>query len=241
MAKVNSYVAFHNRVKKRYVTLSRNMWWGDDLDVRFFLLKKLTNIKNKKILDVGCNIGISINFLDKSNSIYGIDNSEFCVNEAIKLNPHAEIHKGSMHSMPYKDKSFDVVIMMNTLPYFDFKLSKNIKDEFILSTFDEIYRVLKDDGVLHLTTPNGSHELFENKKAKLEDIVNLMRRFNFKVKGWNWVKPFWVFKLYNIYINHPKIMSKFEFIWKNMARDIMSRDDVSNAKSFYIEAKKKYD
>ena len=36
-------------------------------------------------------------------------------------------------------------------------------------------------------------------------------------------------------------MSKFEFIWKNMARDIMSRDDVSNAKSFYIEAKKKYD
>ena len=93
-------VNFHHVVKDKYLSIAPDLWWGDDLDVRFFLLRHLVKIKNKKILDIGCNVGISISFLDKSNDLYGIDNNEFCVNKARKLNNTAYINKGSMESQP---------------------------------------------------------------------------------------------------------------------------------------------
>ena len=38
--------------------LSSKNWWGDEFDVRFYLLSKIKSIKNKSILDIGGGIGI---------------------------------------------------------------------------------------------------------------------------------------------------------------------------------------
>ena len=206
-------VNFHHVVKDKYLSIAPDLWWGDDLDVRFFLLRHLVKIKNKKILDIGCNVGISISFLDKSNDLYGIDNNEFCVNKARKLNNTAYINKGSMEFLPYDDKSFDVVVMMNTFPYYDFPVMDGEKHDFIHRTFDEIYRVLRDDGVLYLTTPNGESIYFSNKKIKLHELTTALANFDYDLKGWNWFKPFYLFNNFKFYLNHPKIMCRLEFVW----------------------------
>ena len=43
-------VNFHNVIKDKYLSIAPNLWWGDDLDVRFFLLKNLIKIKKYWIL-----------------------------------------------------------------------------------------------------------------------------------------------------------------------------------------------
>src|SRR5690606_38294189 len=96
-----NWVNFHDKVKNRYLSIAPKLWWGDDLEVRFYLLRKLMEIKNKKILDIGCNIGITLSFLDKSNELHGIEIDEYCVQEARKLNPNANIYQGSMEKLPY--------------------------------------------------------------------------------------------------------------------------------------------
>ena len=35
-------------VKTKYLSIAPKLWWGDDLDVRFYLLKKLIGFKNKR-------------------------------------------------------------------------------------------------------------------------------------------------------------------------------------------------
>jgi len=233
-------VNFHNVIKDKYLSIAPNLWWGDDLDVRFFLLKNLIKIKNKKILDIGSNVGITMSFLDNSNDLHGIDIDSFCVSKARELNNTAHIIKGSMEYLPYADKSFDVIVMMNTIPHYDFPVSKGTKDGFIQRTFDEIYRVLRDDGVLYLTTPDGESIHFSNSKIKLYELTAVLSRFNYDLKGWNWFKPFYLFNNLKFYLNHPKIMCKFEFVWRRLVNDILCKNiiDVDKAKYFYLEARK---
>ena len=233
-----SWVNFHHKVKSRYIKVAKNLWWGDDLDVRFFLLKKLTSIKNKKILDIGCNVGITLSFLDSTNELYGLDVDDRFLNKAKKLVKIAKINKASMEKLPYEDKSFEVIIMMNVMPYYDFNISKDIKEIFIKNTFKEVYRVLKNDGVLYFTTPNGnSSHYIESNKAKIEDIVDALTSFNLEIYGWNNLKPIFN-KLPKKYkYLPPKFLCRYEFVWNKLVKNLDS--DVKNSKYFFLKATKK--
>ena len=120
------WTKFHDEVKEKYLSIAPYLWWGDDLDVRFFLLKNLMKIKNKKILDIGCNIGITLSFLDRSNELYGIEIDDYCVNEAKELNPTTNVFQGTMESLPYEDESFESIweSLVNDLRSDDIKSSK---------------------------------------------------------------------------------------------------------------------
>lgn len=231
------WVDFHKEVKTKYLSIAPKLWWGDDLDVRFYLLKKLMGLKNKKILDIGCNIGITLSFLDKANELFGIEIDEYCVNEARKLNPNANIYQGSMEQLPYEDNSFDVIVMMNVLPYYDYIVGEDIKENFIKNTFNEVHRVLKNDGTLYLTTPNGDSIHYKNTKATRLDIDNALKNFEYTFQGWNQIKPFSKLlpKKYNFI--PPKILCKFESIWCSLCKNMDG--DIENSKYFYIEARKK--
>ncbi len=231
------WVDFHKEVKTKYLSIAPKLWWGDDLDVRFYLLKKLIGFKNKKILDIGCNIGITLSFLDKSNELYGIEIDEYCVNEARKLNPNAKIHQESMEQLPYEDNSFDVIVMMNVFPYYEIIVEEEIKENFIINTFNEVYRVLKNDGTLYLTTPNGNSIHYKNTKATRQNIENALKSFEYTLQAWNQIKPFLKLlpKKYNFI--PPKILCRFEPIWYSLCRNMNS--NIDDSKYFYIEAKKK--
>lgn len=237
MSKIFSWIAFHKKVKKLYLSIAPNLWWGDDLDVRFYLLKNLMQLKNKKILDIGCNVGITLSFLDKSNELNGLEIDEYCVAEARKLNPHANVYQGTMEKLPYKDSNFDVVIMMNVFPYYEIIVGKDKKESFIKNTFDEVHRVLKEDGILYLTTPNGNSIHYKNVKATQKNIEDALNKFDYELQGWNTIKPIFPFLPKRYKFIPPKILYKFEFVWEKLLNSMDT--NIIKSKYFYIEAKKK--
>lgn len=62
-----------SRIKKKILQVDPTRYWGDDFDVRYYLISKLKTLKNKSILDVGGGIGIVSLELDKSNVRINLD------------------------------------------------------------------------------------------------------------------------------------------------------------------------
>lgn len=113
-------------------------WKGSD---RFSSVSKWTNFEGKKILDIGCD---GCNFekmfkLADRNDVYGIDLSPSSNDRRIKLKK-CNIENG----IPFDDLSFDAVIMLEVIEHIE-------KRDFVL---DETHRILKDGGILIITTPN---------------------------------------------------------------------------------------
>jgi ubiquinone/menaquinone biosynthesis C-methylase UbiE len=124
------------------------------LDGYFNVVNKLLvksdklNSKNKmKAIEIGCGEGYSTQRLHKMLSgNFEMMASEYVkklVPKAQKLNPKVEIIQESVYELKHKDKSFDVVFLLEVLEHLDYP-DKALK---------EIKRVLKDDGVLILGVP----------------------------------------------------------------------------------------
>ncbi len=233
--KIN-WAKFHNQVKNKFILIDKSLWWGDDLDVRFYTLYNLLKYRNRKILDIGCNIGVPLGFLDKSNEIYGIDINKNFINQAKELYPHVKLYVSNMSDLPFKNDSFDIIIMMNVIPYYDFKLDKKIKNKFIVQVFNEINRVLKKDGYIYLTSPNGDNYHYKDRKIKIKELKKILNKNSFKVKikGWN-----------NVFTNNLKFLSKFFYpkffyrfnlVWNYLINNM--NNNVENSKYFYVEVKK---
>ena len=99
------------RIKEKFATVDSKLYWGDDFDVRFYLISKIKNISNKKILDLGGGIGVISGELNDSNFRYNLDYSFDYLKKCItrvnrKLNPIM----GNMTNIPCKDNYFDSVI-----------------------------------------------------------------------------------------------------------------------------------
>lgn len=234
--KIN-WFSFHKQVKDKFTLFDKNLWWGDDLDVRFYALSQLLKYKNTKILDIGCNIGVSLSFLDKSNEIYGIDINKNFINQAKDLYPHIKFYQSNMNNLPFKDKSFDVIVMMNVIPYYDFKLEKKLKNRFISQVFNEVDRVLKYGGFIYLTSPNGGSHHYKNRKIKIKELLNILNKHSYeiKIKGWNNVFANKFNFLSKIF--YPKAFYRFESVWNYLINNM--NNNYQYSKYLYVEAKKK--
>lgn len=98
--------------------------------IKFFDLKP-----GDRILDVGCGKGFLVYDLIKEGvpvDVYGIDISEY----AIKNSPFSirmKLRQGSADALPYEDKSFDLIISINTL--------HNLPKDRCIKALQEIERV----------------------------------------------------------------------------------------------------
>ena len=97
--------------------------------------------KEYRILDAGCGEGYLIEKFRKQGykNFLGIDK-----NYSSKY-----VRKGDISKLPYKNKSFDVVLCLDSLQYMSFKNQERAIAEF--------KRVLKKDGTLIITIPNLKH------------------------------------------------------------------------------------
>ena len=112
--------------------------------------RKYYNVENRKeikILDLGCGAGNNSKFLaEQGFTVDGIDGASTAIKVArqnIKknnLDHRANFKVGEFNSLPYEDEKFNCVIDRESI-YANHK--KNIKN--IIS--NEVYRVLKDDGI----------------------------------------------------------------------------------------------
>jgi len=113
---------------------------------RYSMIKEMIGNKNGSLLDIGCGApsdcmedGAFLSFIG-----YGTGIDIICreIDFPFKI--------GSAEKIPFPDKSFDIITLLEVI--------EHVKEPNIV--FKEIYRVLKDGGILIMSTPN-NHLVFK--------------------------------------------------------------------------------
>lgn len=93
--------------------------------------------KHIKILEVGSNIGLQLNLLQKSGfkNLYGIEINEEAIEISKEMTKNIYIIKGSAFDVPFRDNYFDLVFTSGVLIH--------IAPEDIKDAINEVYRVSK--------------------------------------------------------------------------------------------------
>ena len=141
-AVTNAYVNSVSDTSENEINITKRHYH----DPIFFSL--MPNLRNKKVLDVGCGNGYMLKRLckkEQSCELYGIDLRNM-VSEAINGGNPTKIHfeEGSCYKIPFKNTFFDVVISSLVFHW--------IKD--IYKAVKEIHRVLKPGGICIMSSIN---------------------------------------------------------------------------------------
>ena len=121
------------------------------------IIKESGNIKNKKILDIGCEAGyISSKLMKKGADVVGIDVCEPALKKYFTRTAKLPL-LAIAHKMPFKDNVFDNVIASEVI--------EHMPD--INTVLVEIKRVLKPKGKIIITFPN------ERLRRKIYPVVKL--------------------------------------------------------------------
>jgi len=138
-------------------------------------------LSNSLILDIGCGNGKYMNYRNDIK-IKGIDISQELVN--ICINKGFDVIKGNMTNLPYNDNYFDGIICIASYHHLE-------NDNDRKKTLNEIYRVLKNNGVCFLEV--WAKEQYDNNK-EFKNKSNLVK--------WTSVKTGNIYyRFYNIYSN----------------------------------------
>jgi SAM-dependent methyltransferase len=94
-----------------------------------------------RILDVGCGNGAILEGVDARWEKYGVEISHYAVKEAQGF---GNIHEGDLRSACYDSSSYDVILLFHVIEHMTDPLAE----------VSEIYRILKNDGLLIIGTPD---------------------------------------------------------------------------------------
>lgn len=154
----------------------------------FFLTKRALEItkigKGMKILDIGCGIGATVNYLWTKHNIesYGIDRSQKLIDIG-KEKYNTSLIKGQGEYLPFKENKFHGVFAECTLSLMDDSEK----------TIAEAYRVLKNKGYLIITDVNAENTEYipDLKKFNvgsclrnlfdLEKLISIVEILGFKI------------------------------------------------------------
>ncbi|MEM4336809.1 MAG: class I SAM-dependent methyltransferase [Candidatus Woesearchaeota archaeon] len=118
-----------------------------------FIIKKLGNIRNKKILDMGCGAGeAAVYFAKKGANVIATDISQEMLsivkNLAKLYKVNVKTFKCPSHKTPFPNDSFDIVYAANLLHHV------NIEE-----TLKEVKRILKKGGIFVSWDPLGHNPI----------------------------------------------------------------------------------
>ena len=123
-------------------------------------------VKDKVVLDAACGTGYGTNLIGKyAQRAYGIDISKEAI-EYAKENysiENIDFRNMSIAMIDFPEKFFDVIVSFETIEHVD----EEIQEKFMC----EISRVLKNDGILIMSTPN---------KYNYSDIRNYKNEYHIK-------------------------------------------------------------
>ncbi len=113
------------------------------------LLSQVGGRKIEKILDLGCGEGEFLEICKEKNlDCFGIDISSYALHKAKrKIKVEFSQKDVEREKLPYPGKYFDAIT--------SFDLLEHLKNPQF--TLNEVFRVLKDDGIFFATTPNGDY------------------------------------------------------------------------------------
>jgi len=132
--------------KEKIANLGRpSLIFGSGQERRLNLIKKYLNLENKKILDVGCGVGVyAKKFAQTSKEVYGTDIDEASIKEAKKNYPDIKFFAAPAEKLPFPDNLFDIVFLHEVL--------EHVVDD--KKAVQEAYRVLKPGAKIVIFVPN---------------------------------------------------------------------------------------
>jgi ubiquinone/menaquinone biosynthesis C-methylase UbiE len=144
-------------------------------------------VKGKTVLDIACGSGYGTKLLAKNaKKVYGVDIAPEVVEYAQENYgvPNAEYLVGDGESIPLEDNTVDVVISFETIEHI----------KHYTQFLEEVRRVLKDEGLLVLSTPNelefaeGNHyHLHEFKEQELKDLLGKQYKYTNSYYQGDWI------------------------------------------------------
>ncbi len=137
---------------------------------RYKIAKKYTK---GKVLDIGCGYGYQSEMFD---NYYGIDYYKPAIEDAQRNYPNKTFEFMKIPPLKFPANCFDTVICCEMI--------EHIKEDDGKKLIKEIYRVLKDGGILFLTTPNADNkkpEVNHDKGYTCKEIKELTESNGFSV------------------------------------------------------------
>ena len=183
------------RIKTKIIATDPQRWWGDDYDVRFYLISRINTIKKKSVLDIGGGIGIISSEISNENTRINLDYSqsdlEICSRQ---MDSNIQNICGSMIQLPFKNSIFDYVICANLLEVAKKNdinknqhrvLEQNYSYPTVIQTLREISRVTISGGTILLTTPNNAY--YNTDKLTFNELEYSLKQVfgNFKIFFYN--------------------------------------------------------
>lgn len=147
-------------------------------------IKKYINLTGKRTLDIGCALGGFVSLCKKKGAYaIGLDISHYALRQASKKNGGQFVQADVSTSMPFGDKTIDVLTMFDIIEHF--------YDPCPL--LSELYRIIKHRGWLFLSTPNplsfkriikGKDWHFDETHVRfyrVYELKNLLAQFDFEI------------------------------------------------------------
>ncbi|HBB36844.1 MAG: methyltransferase type 11 [Candidatus Moranbacteria bacterium GW2011_GWC1_45_18] len=150
----------------------------------------IKNNKKGKVLDVGCAFGLMLERFPGSFEKFGVDVSEYAIEEARKRLPEAKfVIVNAEDELPLPENSFDIVLCNDLLEHLEYP-EKALRN---------IFKVLKAGGICYINSPNLNYFrkkiffLADRKEHHInlfshEDLSKLLKKTGFKiVKRWTYI------------------------------------------------------
>lgn len=235
------------RIKEKIILIDKERWWGDDFDVRFFLLSQIHEIQNKKILDIGGGIGIICSELNERNFRINLDLSLDDLKKCKKIDPSVHNICASMTHLPFRAEAFDMVICSNLLEVgkeIDIENEKVILNEInafptVDITILEFLKILDKNGVFFLTTPNNAY--YKSKKLTYDELNKaLMKKFCiYQIFYFNKYSKIAKNRKLNMANIIPKLSSKFKDPDTIIQKLLSEKSNNHYSVSFFVKGSKR--
>ena len=108
----------------------------------------------RRVLDAACGEGYGTALLAAAGarSAIGVDLDESTIVHARGRHPGPEFVQADVRQLPFEDRAFDLIVSFETI--------EHVRDPD--AVLDELQRVLADDGLLIVSTPNKHQYLVDN-------------------------------------------------------------------------------
>lgn len=142
------YITFEEKLYREF-----GIWREPTLKREASIIKKIKP-QGGRILDIGCAGGLFLSFFKSDNKwkCYGVELSKFAAEKA-REKYGIDVFCGTLNEAGYPDSFFDVVTILDTLPFIP-----NPIEELL-----EVWRILKHNGILAVEIPGFYFRMLKNK------------------------------------------------------------------------------
>lgn len=237
------------RLKNKIMLANQSKYWGDDFDVRYYVISRLKDLKNQIILDAGGGIGIISSEIDATNLCMNLDQNYLDLKIChTKMSTSVQNVNGILTELPFNESKFDYIVSCHALD--SGKMIDRSHNNVILNngiptyptiekTLTEFKRILKTGGKLILTFPNNRY--YKTTALEYEELENIMSKIfpRHSIYCFNTFPKLGKNRKTDLANVIPKIFSKImgrKFILEHLIRYDKRKSHYSV--SFYVEATK---